>query len=97
VRWRARSGRADEKPAAHLLVALGVQVPQPLEPRAELGRKPLDAVVVDLDEVARGVADVHLHDVAGQLDEVVAEGVVIERVTALGGAIDGLEVGDGDP
>ena len=49
-------------------------------------------MVVDLDEVAGGIADVHLDDVAGELDEMVAERVVVERVASLGGAVDRLEV-----
>ena len=94
---RALRGRADEQPAPHLLLALRVQVPQPLEPRAQVGGEPIHAVVIDLHQVAGRVADVHLHDVAGQLDEMIAERVVVKRVAPLGRAIGRLEVGDGDP
>ena len=52
--------------------------------------------MVDLDEVARRIAEVELHDVAGQLDEMVAECPAVERVAALGGAVDRFHVVDGD-
>ena len=54
-------------------------------------------MVVDFDEVARRVANVELDDVAGQLDEVVPKGGLVEGVSPLGGAVDRLNVIDGDP
>src|SRR6185437_4639975 len=59
-------------------------------------REAIDAVMVDLDQVAGGVAHVHLHDVAGQLDQVVSEGVAVKGAAPLGRPVDGLEVGNGD-
>ena len=79
-----------------MLVALRVELPQPDEPGAQVAGQAVDAVVVDLDEVARGIAQVELDDVAGQLDEPVAEGPVVERAAALGGAVDRLDVVDRD-
>jgi hypothetical protein len=52
--------------------------------------------MVDLDEVAGGVAEVELDDVAGQLDQAVAERPVVEGAAALGGAVDRLDVVDRD-
>ena len=53
--------------------------------------------MVDLDEVAGGVPNVELDDVAGQLDQVVAERVAVERAAPLGRPVDRLEIVDGDP
>ena len=55
-----------------------------LEPPAQLFGQPVDAVVIELDEVAGRIADVELDDVARQLDQVVAEGVVVEGAPPLG-------------
>jgi hypothetical protein len=74
-----------------VLVALRVELPQPDEPVPQVPGQAVDAMVVDLDEVAGGVAQVELDDVAGQLDEVAAE-----RVAALGRAVDRLDVVDRD-
>src|SRR3954468_4563748 len=52
--------------------------------------------MVDLHEVAGGGAQVELYDVAGQLEQAVAERLVVGGVPALGGAVDGLDVVDGD-
>ena len=86
-----------EQPRAHLLVGVGVEVPQLLEPRAQVVRQAVGAVLVDLDEVAGRVAHVELDDVARELDEAVPERDVVERAAPLGRAVDRLEVVDGDP
>jgi hypothetical protein len=49
---------------------------------------------VDIDVVAGGIADVELHQIAGKFDEVVAERVVVERASALGGLVHRLDVVD---
>ena len=53
--------------------------------------------MIDLDEVPGGIAQVQLDDVAGQLDQVVAERPAVERVAALRRPVDGLQIVDGDP
>lgn len=47
---------AHEQPTAHVLLALRVEVPQVLEPRTQVGGQALDAMLVDLDQVAGGIA-----------------------------------------
>jgi S-adenosylhomocysteine hydrolase len=74
-----------------------VNLPQALDQTAQIGRQAVDAVVVDLHQVAGRVSHVHLNDVAGQLHEVVAEGDMVKGAAALGHPVDRLEVGDGDP
>jgi len=80
------------QPPAHLLFGLRPLLPDRLELRAQIGRQSLDAVVVELDEVPGSVADVELHDVAGKVDEAVAERLVVERVAPLRGSVDGLYI-----
>ena len=87
----------NEQPPLHLLFSLRVELPQSLELSAQVVRKAFRAVVVDLDEVPGRVADVQLHDVAGKLDQVVAERRAVERVAALGGPVHRFEIVHGDP
>src|SRR5437764_6389328 len=68
-----------EQPALHLLLALWVELPQGLHLRANVVRQAVEAGLVDLDQVARGIAQVQLDHVAGQLDQMVAEGISVER------------------
>ena len=82
--------------AAQVFVILRVEVPQALEPGTEVVGEAVGPVLVDLHEIAGGVANVELHDVARKLDQSIAEGLVIEGVPALGGAVDRLQVVDGD-
>lgn len=86
ARHRARRSHAPppighEEAPARVPSLCGFEVPQPLQLGAQVVRQPVDAVVVDLDEVARRVADVELGNVAGQL-EVVAEGLAVEGAAA---------------
>ena len=81
-----------EEPRAHVLVALGVEIPQAFELGAEVVRQPVDPMVVDLDEVSGGVAHVQLNDVPWQLDEVVAEGLLVEGGVSFCGAVDRLDL-----
>jgi hypothetical protein len=64
--------------------------------RPKVGRQPIRAVLVELDEVAGGIAHIELHDIARQLDEAVSEGGVVEGVAPLRGTVDRLQVVDGD-
>ena len=79
-----------------LRLGVGVEVPQGLHSRPDIGRQPFDARAVELDEVAGRIADVELDDVARQLDEPVVEGLVVEGAATFRGPVDGLEIIDGD-
>src|SRR2546423_14149397 len=84
--YTPRGSVGDEQPAAHVLLALRVQFPEGLYVRAQIVGEALCPVLVDLDKVARGIADVELHHVPRQVHEMVAKGGAIERAAPLGNA-----------
>src|ERR1700733_7627907 len=73
--WRASVGH--EQPTPHLLLALRVELPKGLQLRAHVVGEAVDPVVVDLDQIAGRVAQIQLHNVSGQLDEVVAKRLAV--------------------
>jgi len=77
-----------EQPTAHLLVGLRVEVPQALQLRAQVIGQTVDAVVVDLDEIAGRVAKIQLDNVPGQLHQMVPEGVTVKGAAPLRGSVD---------
>ena len=74
-----------------------MEVSEPFQLPPEVLGEAVDARAVDLHEVACGVADVELHEIAGQLDQLASECGAVEGAATLGRAIDRLDVIDGDP
>ncbi len=86
----------DEQASAHVLLALRVEVPQVLELCAQIIGKPIHPGVVDLNEVAGRIANVQLHDITGQFNQMIAEGIVVKRSSPLSHAVHRLDVINGD-
>src|SRR5690348_2482744 len=92
--YTPRGSVGHEQPAPQVLLALRVEFPQRLELRAHIVGKAVGPVLIELDQVARRIADVELHDVARKQHEMVAKRRAVECSKPLRYAIDGLEVVD---